>query len=138
MTSEEKREAVHMRQSGQSYSKIAAALGVSENTIKSFCRRNAVDIENKSGRDENGDHTLFCRQCGALLKRKGAGRPRKFCSDACRRMWWKANKNRLNKQAYYTLTCAGCGIQFKSYGNRNRKFCSHPCFIKNRFQKGAD
>jgi len=36
----QKEQITQMRSEGFSYAKIAAALGISENTVKSFCRRN--------------------------------------------------------------------------------------------------
>jgi len=138
LTQDEKDRIIQMRTDSMSYAKIALIIGISENTIKSFCRRNNINIAPKTVYEEiRGIHTV-CRQCGKPLTHTAKGQPKKFCSDACRRMWWKANENLLNKKAYYMLTCAGCGTEFQSYGNRNRKFCGHPCFIKNRFQKGAD
>jgi uncharacterized protein YjcR len=40
MTSFQKEQIHRMRSAGMGYAKIAASLGVSENTIKSYCRRN--------------------------------------------------------------------------------------------------
>lgn len=42
MTNDEKEKIVLMRNKGISYSKIASRLGISENTIKSFCKRNSI------------------------------------------------------------------------------------------------
>jgi len=36
----QKKQITQMRSEGSGYSMIAAALGISENTFKSFCRRN--------------------------------------------------------------------------------------------------
>ena len=33
----------------------------------------------------------------------------------------------------YIITCKQCGKKFTSYGNRNRKYCSHKCYIYHRF-----
>jgi len=37
-----------------------------------------------------------------------------------------------------TMTCARCGKEFTSYGNKNRKYCSHDCYIKARFWEGLE
>jgi hypothetical protein len=50
--------------------------------------------------------------------------------------WWKEHPERLNRKAVYGLVCAGCGKPFESYGNRYRKYCSHDCYIKDRFGDG--
>jgi predicted transcriptional regulator len=138
MTSIQKEQVQKMRQEGQSYSQIALALGISENTIKSYCRRkNLGAIKNTSPKTEKNICTS-CKQCGRPLKQGTKGQPKKFCSEQCRRLWWKANDSKLDKKAYYTLSCAECGRKFESYGNKNRKFCGHACYIKNRFNKLED
>lgn len=40
-----------------------------------------------------------------------------------------------NEKAMYRLVCVHCGQEFVSYGNRNRKYCCHDCYIKDRFWK---
>ena len=42
MTEEQKTKIQQLRQRGMGYIRIAQALGISENTIKSFCRRNRL------------------------------------------------------------------------------------------------
>ena len=76
-----------------------------------------------------------CRQCGKPLKQGIKGQPKKFCSEECRRFWWKDNDSELVRKAYYTIICAECGNKFESYGNKSRKFCGHACYINNRFKK---
>lgn len=121
----------YLRGEGLGYGAIAARLGISENTVKSFCRRNG--LSGVACRDMPG----VCRQCGEPLdgvpKRKG----RKFCSEDCRRAWWKARPELVDRKAFYPLVCAECGEEFLSYGNRGRKYCSHACYIKTRFGKGG-
>jgi DNA-binding CsgD family transcriptional regulator len=129
MTEKEKEKIHLMRHNGQSYSKIASALGISKNTIKSYCRRN-----NLGAKKEKEIYTS-CKQCGKALTQGTKGQPKKFCSEECRRLWWKANESQYNKKAFYTLRCIGCGEKFQSYGNKNRKFCSHACYINYRFKK---
>jgi len=126
-----------MRRRGYSYSKIAIALNISENTIKSFCRRNNLSgIKNNEAKEKKEIDTV-CKQCGNPLIKTKQGQPKKFCCDKCRREWWKANDDCINRKAYYDTTCLECGDKFRSYGNKNRKFCSHTCYIKNRFNKGG-
>lgn len=68
-----------------------------------------------------------CKAGEIDLKRK-----RMFCSDACRMAWWNAHPERVQRKAYYTLTCRHCGKQFESYGNSHRVFCSRDCYLKFR------
>jgi hypothetical protein len=62
-----------------------------------------------------------------------AGRPRKYCSDACRKAAyehrWKMKKHGMARIHRYRL-CAGCGIKFDrtdSLGRRNMRFHSEAC-----------
>lgn len=143
MNDEQKKKIVELRLNGQSYSKIASNLGVSVNTIKSYCVRNNVficssDDENYNIPNSKKGKENVCGFCDKALTRSRIGQPKKFCSEECRRNWWKSNNNKINRKAWYTSTCAECGIEFKSYGNKSRKYCSHACYIKKRFQKEGD
>ena len=42
MTIIQKRQVAYLREKGESYAAIAAAIGASENTVKSYCRRNGL------------------------------------------------------------------------------------------------
>jgi len=128
LTLTEKEKVHQMRLDGMSYSKISTYIGISENTIKSFCRRMKLGAGQKNKPRTIGKYS-GCKQCGKPLNHGTKGQPKKFCSDECRRLWWKSNDSQLIKKAYYTLTCAGCGMEFESYGNKNRKFCCHACYI---------
>jgi len=120
MTQQERNDILDLRSEGLTYGRIAKKLGISLNTVKSFCRR---ETEKKK----------HCRNCRKLLAQNSAGRPRAFCSDECRITWWKKHPEQVNRRAFYTLTCAGCGKEFDSYGHRERKYCGHPCYIIARF-----
>lgn len=110
-----------LRAEGQSYTRIADILCVSENTVKSFCRRN-----NLSGTTNNNLKDR-CRGCGSsLIQTKGA-KQKHFCSDLCRMKWWNAHPEEVNRKAIYKLTCMLCGVEFESYGNKGRKYCSRAC-----------
>lgn len=45
MTNEQKAKITELRHNGVSYASIASALGISKETVKSFCRRNSLTIE---------------------------------------------------------------------------------------------
>lgn len=138
MTSEQKQKIQQMRHEGQSYMQIASTLGISENTIKSYCRRNGINTFKSIKLKEDKETCTVCKNCGKPLKQGTKGQPKKFCSEECRRSWWKANEGQIDKKAYYTITCAGCGKEFESYGNKSRKFCGHACYINYRFRKERD
>lgn len=119
MTLEEKIKVQKMRFSGESYSKISQTLKLSENTIKSFCRRNNLQSYEEVEISEN------CKNCGKAIANIEKHKPKKFCSDNCRFNWWKNNKDQIKKKALYVIKCSNCGLIFESYGNSKRKFCSH-------------
>ncbi|KNY29008.1 hypothetical protein Bccel_4282 [Pseudobacteroides cellulosolvens ATCC 35603 = DSM 2933] len=119
---------------GESYRQIAIELGISENTIKSYCIRNNLGSVRRE-LNEKGD---YCKQCGRLLVKGKVGHPSKFCSQKCREAWWKANAEIIEKRAWYTIDCACCGKKFDSYGNQKRKFCGHECYIASRFGTRRD
>lgn len=125
MNISQKQRIAYLRDKGESYRKIASTLDISENTIKSYCRRNnlggvlAVDetkIEDK------------CKQCGKLLQHISGSKQKRFCSDSCRMAWWKAHPEVVNRKAVYYFVCLFCGTKFTSYGNAHRKYCSRACF----------
>ena len=129
----QRRSIEQMRSSGVSYSSIANALGLSVNTVKSYCRRSNMSTEVLP--DTKPDYGNNCENCGGFLPQ--ASKQRRFCSDTCRKAFWKTHFDQLNKVALYPKTCAHCGVIFMSYGNRKRKYCSHPCYIAARFGKAA-
>ena len=123
MTEEQKSEIALLRNRGVGYGKIAIELGVSENTIKSYCRRNRNVIKMRQG-----EH--ICPMCGKLVTQNPGRREKKFCSDACRRKWWNSHTGLMKENA----VCAHCGKPF--HGRAGRKYCCHACYIADRFGDG--
>ncbi len=136
MTKEEKKQVEKHRNNGLSYAQISRMLEVSENTIKSYCRRSGLIGDRKSNKPIVEQTHNQCKNCGDKLLQGTRGKPKKFCSEKCRRNWWKENSDKTEKNALYTLVCQECGEAFQSYGNKDRKFCNHACYIKNRFKGG--
>jgi len=130
MTSTQKENIIHLRGLGKSYTEIAAAIEVSVNTVSSFCRRVNLDGQSKDIRDVG-----TCRYCGKHIKSKAGFKRRLFCSDACRLSWWNGHPDQVKRKAVYSFTCACCGKAFTSYGNQNRKYCSHACYIAGRYDR---
>ena len=125
MTQQQKETIIKMRGDGCSYSRISVALGVSENTVKSFCRRNNLgSMHTRTCLQKNEDS---CRQCGIPLTQTAGVKQKLFCSDKCRMAWWNNHPESVNRKAIYTFTCPICGREFESYGNKNRKYCSRIC-----------
>lgn len=133
MTAEQKRKIQDMRWRGLSCARIADLLGLSVGAVKMHCWRNNLPVRNASKDVENGEKRTQCKQCGKLLKQTPKSKPKTFCTDQCRLAWWSTHRDRLNRKAVYRLTCVYCGKVFESYGNKGRKYCSHACYIKDRF-----
>jgi len=121
MTNAQKERVIHLRASGYSCGKIAADVGVSENTVKSFCRRNSAT----SAQPVNPD---MCANCGIPLVHIPEVKKKRFCSDNCRMAWWNAHPEAVNRKAVYYFVCPVCNRDFESYGNVHRKYCSRACF----------
>lgn len=130
MTYQQKEKIKQMRGEGFSYSKIAVMLGISENTVKSYCRRNNLGGAGTGIANQADD--ILCGQCGALLIHTPSAKKKRFCSDICRMAWWNAHPEAVNRKAMYAFTCAHCGTAFESYGNKNRKYCSRACYGKSK------
>lgn len=120
-----------LRLDGLPYSAIAKATGIPINTVKAHCRRNGIGKTGLQGSLEEGGN--YCKQCGKQLPCKTKGKPKKFCCDKCRYEWWNSHRHQLNRKASYLLTCAYCEKEFISYGNKDRKYCGHNCYIIDRF-----
>lgn len=129
MTTEQKKQIKTMRLQGMGYVKIGQALGISNNTVRSFCRRNGLD-------GDAAKNSIVCQHCGKPVKIVPKHKPKKFCSDACRTAWWNSHMKSVNRKAVYQFTCAFCGKSFTAYGNKGRKYCTHGCYIADRFRKG--
>lgn len=116
-----------MRENGKSYGQIAAALGLSENTVKSYCRR--AGLQTFVAR-------TICPQCGKILLPEKHGR-RRFCSDACRYAWAYSHRI-LGPQNSIQKQCAARKKSFFSYPSSHRKYCSHGCYIADRYGREAE
>jgi endogenous inhibitor of DNA gyrase (YacG/DUF329 family) len=137
MTNLQKQRIAELRGQGIGYARIAESLGISENTVKSYCQRNNLG-GNMAVATQPADGQTFCRRCGKALTQSPGKKPIKFCSVECRAAWWKAHPDRLNKKALYRVTCSACGAEFTAYGNAKRKYCSHACYVAGRFGKASD
>ncbi|QRN84827.1 RNA polymerase subunit sigma-70 [Clostridia bacterium] len=135
MTESQIRRIRERREEGDSYASIARELSLSANTVKSYCQRNKIVKPTRIMEPSAKKKGETCVNCKKPLEPGLTGRPKRFCSEGCRRAWWEDHPEESKKKAYYTVICKECGIPFESYGNKNRKFCCHACFIKNRFER---
>ena len=118
MTDKEKEVVVKLRAGGLGYGKIAERMSLSISTVKSYCIRHKLMA---------GDAQQGCLECGKPLDQPAGCKGKKFCSDACRIRWWNHHTNLMKANA----VCTHCGKSF--HGRAGRKYCSHACYIAERF-----
>lgn len=136
MTNEQKIKIKQLRLEGMGYTTVANMLGLSKEAVKSFCRRNGLAGRADAITQETEVEKLegkVCRNCGKELFQTPGMKTRMLCSKQCRATWWKNNPDKLHKKAIYKYVCAYCGKEFEAYGNSTRKYCSHDCYIADRF-----
>lgn len=127
MTENERAAIAEYRRQGHGYKKISQLTGVCESTVKTYCRRNGLGGMMVEARQKS------CQCCGKAIVQLPGRKEKKFCSDACRNKWWNSHLDLVNRKAVYDFVCPVCGKPFSAYGNRNRKYCSHECYIEDRF-----
>ena len=126
MTDDDRKQIERLHAGGMGYKAISHELGISVNTIKTHCRRHGIKPQRKSQ-----DICLFC---GKPLIQTPGKREKKFCDATCRTRWWSLHRTEHKAgKGMHLLICAYCGKEFISYGNSGRKYCSHGCYIKDRF-----
>ena len=127
MTQEQKILILYYREQHMTYRQIGEKLGLSPDTVKTFCRRNGAQTGKTAQSAE-----CRCRNCGAPVHPLPGRRERLFCSPACRTAYWRKH-NLLGKDPRY---CAGCGALLTG-GSASRKYCGHACYIRHRFGSSA-
>jgi len=127
MTNEQKKRLEQLRSEGLGYKRIAAELGISLNTVQSFCRRHPDKIKTPVYRTENA-----CLHCGARLFHTPGAKKRKFCSDRCRITWWNAHPEAGEKRKVREIACGFCGTTFFVIGEQTRMYCSRICSARAR------
>lgn len=164
MTSDQKAVVDRLRSQGRGYKYIASEMGISENTVKSYCRRAPLPVASATDSasvpekptapqrkvntavtapmpvqpaDQNPVNTMPCRWCGNPVAQTPGRKEKMFCSDPCRVRWWNRNRHSSQRKTCLQLVCPTCHKPFSSYGNPNRKYCSRPCYFTDRFRGGA-
>ena len=121
MTNKEKEMIMQLRQSGQGYKKIAAALNISPSSVKTFCHRHPVEVSTETTERS-------CPVCGVRLVNTPHKKPKKFCSDKCRMKWWNSYPELVKHKVMTTWICSYCGKEFQNRGHVERKYCSRACY----------
>lgn len=130
MTQSDRDKIQRLRFEGKSYTQIADILRISRNTVKSICQRMGIKQADVLMESHDNDH---CRYCGQILLQNETGKRKLFCSDLCRRAWWKQHRDKINLKTVAKSNCAFCGLVFEDYEKNHRKYCCHGCYIRGRF-----
>ena len=138
MTDEQQSKIKELRLKGLGYKAIATQIKLTRDVVRNYCKHHGLQGDAcivALNHELKIKSNIVCLCCQKPLRQKGRGRKKKFCSETCRRKWWKEHQEaRKGKDtAFYTFICAHCGKPFKVYGNQNRKYCCHDCYIKDRF-----
>jgi endogenous inhibitor of DNA gyrase (YacG/DUF329 family) len=135
MTKDQKQKIAELRTAGFGYANIANALGLTKNQVVSFCHRNGLSGEKATAASDEKPGIQLCKNCGKPITQVPGRKTIKFCSDECCQSWWNTHPEAVTRRsaAIYSFTCAYCGQPFTAYGNRHRKYCSHACYIADRF-----
>ena len=139
MTENQKTQIRTLRQQGLGYQAIGSMLGLTRDSVRSYCKNHGLQgipmvMElNIKERIKAGE---VCAQCYGQIEKAKTGRPKRFCSEECRRMYWKDHRMEGNrsKGATYIMECKYCHKTFESYGNRNRKYCCHQHYVLDRYK----
>lgn len=122
MTNEQKSNIKKMREKLYSYAEIAEILGLSLNSVKSYCLRKGLNT------DALIKNAKRCKYCGKPIVELSKTKPRIFCCDACKLAWWKKHKTEQHSSYIAELTCPTCGKKFTAYKSSKRKYCSERCY----------
>ncbi len=139
MTDDQKQAISRLRSEGWGYNKISGFIGVNENTVKSYCRRNNLTgYGSKFVKERPNAPYGRCKNCGAIVEQDPKRKTKLFCSDDCRMKWWGLHRDQIKHRAVKSITCPNCGKQIIVYGNASRKYCCHECYIADRFGKRGE
>ncbi len=132
MTKEETKRIAELRKKGYGYCRISKEMNISVNTIKAYCKRHGLGGQPKVVAEfETVEKTCLC--CGNPITLIEGRKEKRFCSSYCRNKWWNSHLDQVNRKANYDFVCAFCHKPFTAYGNKNRKYCSHECYVADRF-----
>lgn len=94
-------EILRFRLQGLGYKAIASRLKLSRDSVRQYCYRNGLAGYSKAvmlNLQQMLDDEIICKNCGAKLKHTDGKRRKIFCSDRCRKKYWKMkNKCEVNE-----------------------------------------
>ena len=143
MTESQAKQIREFRLQGIGYKAIASRVGLSRDAVRNYCKNHALRgyaVEVTMNIQEQIQQGLVCRCCGKVIQQPATGRKKKFCSDTCRREWWGAHPEATQKRetSFSEKSCVYCGQPFTVYGNKTRRYCSHDCYVHDRFYRNEE
>ena len=124
-----------LRSHGMGYGKIAAVTDLTKGIVRNLCL-NVPETEPNESLDTQMENGEACAFCGAPIDQHGGpGRPRRFCSDHCRRQYWRLHRaeQKRNPDIIVIRQCKYCGQPFEVYGKTDRKYCCRNHYLKHYF-----
>ena len=142
LTQLQERQIRDARSQGTGYRGIASIVGLDRDTVRNYCKRHNLDLDIPCAKSvtASSPSALHCPLCGLSIEQPPLGRRRKFCSEQCRRLWWKDHQGAIQRSdtALYSKVCVSCKKPFVAYGNAHRKYCCRDCYIQGRFKNIND
>lgn len=138
MTEEQRLQIRLLRSRGMGYRKIAEVVKTSRDNVRSYCKTVGISgfrPEYEMNLQERMNDGKACAFCGAELKQFKMGRNKRFCSEICRRTYWRMHRDEQQQKetAIYVMECPYCHKIFEVYGNKTRKYCCHEHYVLDRF-----
>lgn len=94
MTNKQKKYIRDMRIEGKGYNTIANALFLSRDSVRDYCKRNGLAgngaVVHLNAEFDVKNHRV-CKRCGKTLLHVPGKRKKTFCSDYCRKQYWREN-----------------------------------------------
>lgn len=131
MTKAKAEKIIELRKSGLGYQAIAKEIGVSRDSVRSFCKNHNIEPETIARDDKR--YQGCCPNCHKRLQKQKSGRPRKFCSKECQVAYWNTYGKGAERATEFTAKCKYCGREFSTYVNQNKKYCCHEHFVIDRY-----
>ena len=139
LTSVQEKRIRELRESGTGYRVIAQELGISRDSVRYYCKKHNLNGVAEERLSTGGDEG-HCLQCGCKIQQPSTGRKRRFCGNTCRWKWWHKNEEATQRPTAkrQEVGCVNCGKLFSAYRSKGRKYCSHACYIRDRFWRLED
>ena len=119
MTDAQKEQVRYLRCEGLGYGAIATRLGISEIRSRAFAATTSPEWLPKS-------RWWYAGTAAGRFLNIPRENQRKFCSEACRRAWWKLHPELIHKAAFYPATCAIAGRNFRAMETGNGSIVPTP------------